>query len=296
MSKEVKSSAPALLQTVDVVSNKNTNSVSLLSGVVRVLYWESILGDSVKASVVFTDSGSAIKKKGKKVSAVEGLPIIGEEQVSLKFTDNKDHTIKFANNTSLYVNSITPIPTDTQATSKAYELELVSKGFIDNEKERVRYCSADQISEQVKKIFEEVLKTEKDLDIEDTKNPIQYIGKNRKPFYVLNDLSKKAVSAKSQELGVSAGYFFFETSQGYKFKSIDTLLSQQKKKSIIYNETPDSTGMPTEYDIKALTLDVDNRVNVQKKLARGAYNIRRIAINPFDTTYETKIIDAFVLQ
>ena len=66
MSKEVKSSAPALLQTVDVVSNKNKNSVSLLSGVVRVLYWESILGDSVKASVVFTDSGSAIKKKGKK--------------------------------------------------------------------------------------------------------------------------------------------------------------------------------------------------------------------------------------
>ena len=308
--KQVRSSAPALLQQIDVVSNENSSStVSLITGTVRVLYYESILQDTVRASVVFSDAGNTMtrtvktggqgnnnsrtRKDKKKVSAVEGLPIVGEEQVSLKFTDNNDNTIKFGNDNSLYINSITPIPTDSQTTGKAYELDLVSKGFIDNEKERVRYCSADQISEQVKKIFNEVLKTEKDLDIEDTKNPIQYIGKNRKPFYVLNDLSKKAVSAGSQELGFSAGYFFYETSEGYKFKSIDTLLSGVKKKSIIYNETPDTTGMPPEYDIKALTLDTDNRVNVQKKLAQGAYNIRSIAINPFNTNYEVKTIDAF---
>ena len=309
---EVRQSGPALLQTIDVISNENSkSSVSLISGTVRVLYYESILQDTVRASVVFSDAGNTMTRtvktgKGqgnqsrsrtdkKKVSAVEGLPIVGEEQVSLKFTDNKDNTIKFGNDNSLYINSITPIPTDSQTTGKAYELDLVSKGFIDNEKERVRYCSADQISEQVKKIFEEVLKTENKLDIEDTKNPIQYIGKNRKPFYVLNDLSKKAVSAGSQESGFSAGYFFFETSEGYKFKSIDTLLSGVKKKSIIYNETPDTAGkgIPPEDDITALTLDTDNRVNVQKKLAQRAYSIRSIAINPFDTKYETKIIDAF---
>ena len=309
---EVRQAGPSLLQQIDVVSNENKNStVSLISGTVRVLYYESILQDTVRASVVFSDAGNTMTRtvktgKGqgnksrsrtdkKKVSAVEGLPIVGEEQVSLKFTDNKDNTIKFGKENGLYINSITPIPTDSQTTGKAYELDLVSKGFIDNEKERVRYCSADQISEQVKKIFNEVLKTEKELDIEDTKNPIQYIGKNRKPFYVLNDLSKKAVSAGSQELGFSAGYFFYETSEGYKFKSIDTLLSGVKKKSIIYNETPDTAGkgIPPEYDIKALTLDTDNRVNVQKKLAQGAYSIRSIAINPFDTKYETKIIDAY---
>ena len=312
--KTVRPSAPALLQTIDVVSNENSkSSVSLISGTVRVLYYESILQDTVRATVVFTDAGNTMTRtvktaKGqgnqsrsrtdkKKVSAVEGLPIVGEEQVNLKFTDNRDNTIKFSSSgdNSLYINSITPIPTDSQTTGKAYELDLVSKEFIDNEKERVRYCSADQISEQVKKVFEEVLKTEKELDIEDTKNPIQYIGKNRKPFYVLNDLSKKAVASGSQELGFSAGYFFFETSEGYKFKSIDTLLSQQKKKSIIYNETPDTAGkgIPPEYDIKALTLDTDNRVNVQKKLSLGTYNLRSIEINPFDTNYETNIIDAF---
>ena len=116
----------------------------------------------------------------------------------------------------------------------------------------------------------------------------------RDRFYAINDLSKKSVSAGSQELGFSAGYFFFETSEGYKFKSIDTLLSQEKKTSIIYNETPDTAGkgIPPQYDIKALTLDVDNRINVQKKNALGAYKMCSISINPFNTDYKTKIIDA----
>ena len=126
--KQVRPSAPALLQTIDVVSNENSSStVSLISGTVRVLYWESILQDTVRASVVFSDAGNTMtrtvktgkgqgnksrsRKDKKKISAVEGLPIVGEEQVSLKFTDNKGNTIKFGSSgdNSLYVNSITPL-------------------------------------------------------------------------------------------------------------------------------------------------------------------------------------------
>ena len=108
--KQVRQSAPALLQTIDVVSNENKNStVSLISGTVRVLYYESILQDTVRASVVFSDAGNTMtrtvktggqgnnnsrtRKDKKKISAVEGLPIVGEEQVSLKFTDNNDNTM-----------------------------------------------------------------------------------------------------------------------------------------------------------------------------------------------------------
>ena len=75
--------------------------------------------------------------------------------------------------------------------------------------------------------------------------------------------------------------------------AIDTLLSGEQKKSIIYNETPDSAGTPKGYDLKALTLDVDNRVNVQKKLQMGAYNTRRIVFDPFNNNYEVQTMDAF---
>jgi hypothetical protein len=299
--KTVRESAPSLLQRLDVISNESsTSSVSLLNGTVRVLYWESILADTVAASVIFTDAGNTMTrtKKGqghgkrrKKVSAVEGLPIIGNEQVSLKFTDNNDNTIDFDN--SLYINKITALPTDSQTITKSYEIVLVSKEFIDNEKVRVRVCRRGEVSEHAKFILEDVLKTEKEIDLDATSSPLDYTGKNKKPFYALNTLSTKAVSAENQELGDSSGYFFWETSKGYNFKSIDTLLSGEQKKSIIYNETPDSAGTPKGYDLKALTLDVDNRVNVQKKLQSGAYNTRRIVFDPFNNNYEVMTMDAF---
>ena len=101
MSGTAKASEPALLQKVTVLSKKNKKTVSLLGGTVRVLYWESILGDTVRASVVFTDAGNSIRKVLKKVSAVEGLPITGGEQVDLKFTDNKGNTVNFGKGLSL---------------------------------------------------------------------------------------------------------------------------------------------------------------------------------------------------
>ena len=305
LKRNIRPAAPSLLQRVDVISTeKKSSSVSLVNGTVRLLYWESILADTVSASIVFTDAGNTMtankktkrgtRKSKKKVSAVEGLPILGGETVNLKFTDNQGNTLDFNDkNGALILNDRPTIPTDSQTSSKSYELILGSPEFVaNNEKERVRYCSAETLSEQVKNILEKVLKTKKKLDIEDTKNSMNYIGKNRKPFYVINDLSKKSVSAGSQELGVSAGYLFWETSKGYHFKSIDTILTGEQKKKIIYNESADNK-IPKGYDIKALTLETNNLINVQKKYQMGAYCIRSIEINPYDTNFKSTIINAF---
>ena len=59
---------------------------------------------------------------------------------------------------------------------QAYELKLASKEFLDNEEgwSRVRTCFSGQVSDHVKTILEDNLKTEKDLDIEETKKPLDY--------------------------------------------------------------------------------------------------------------------------
>ena len=170
---------PALLQRLDVFSNQTKDTVSLLGGTVRVLYWESILADSIRASVTFTDAGNTLKstkqtKRGKrpskkKVSAVEGLPIEGSEKVNLKFTDNNGNTLDFSEqkNNSLYVNKLTPLPTGSETTDKSYMMDLSSLEFITNEKggQQVRKVFSGQISDHVKTILEDVVKTEKDLDL-----------------------------------------------------------------------------------------------------------------------------------
>ena len=298
---------PAFLEKVDIISKEDkTRSVSVVGGTVRVLYWESLLADSVRATVTFTDAGNTLTtlKRGqghgnrkKKVSAVEGLPIIGKEKVNLKFTDNHENTIDFntKNDNNLVMNSIVNIPTDSETSNKTYMLDLASPEFIANDEERVKACLEGPIEEMVKTILKDNLKTDRDIeDLEKTKTPttFSYTPNNKKPFYTINKLSKKAISEENQKLGVTAGYFFWETSEGYKFKSIDTLLNQEKKISIIYNETPDtSKGIPPGYDAKALTLEMNNKINVQQKLAAGTYSTRLFSFNPWDTNYDVPIND-----
>ena len=276
---------------MDVFSEESSDSVSLLGGTVRVLYWESILADSIKASVTFTDAGNTLKstkqtKRGrrpskKKVSAVEGLPITGGEKVNLKFTDNNGNTLDFNDqtNNSLYINERIDLPTGSETTDKSYMLDLTSLEFINNEagKTKVRKCMSGQISDHVKDILENVMKTEKDLDIEQTTGTLDYTPNNTKPFYCLNELSTKAVKGQA---GETAGYFFWETANSYHFKSIDTLMGQGHKLSVLYNE---STGKPPEpYDVKALKMETNNNVNVQKKMIMGTYSSKTMLIDPCD--------------
>ena len=295
---------PALLQRLDVFSNQTKDTVSLLGGTVRVLYWESILADSIRASVTFTDAGNTLKstkqtKRGKKpskkkVSAVEGLPIEGSEKVNLKFTDNNGNTLDFGEqkNNSLYVNKLTPLPTGSETTDKSYMMDLSSLEFITNEKggQQVRKVFSGQISDHVKTILEDVVKTEKKLDIEKTNSTLDFCGNNTKPFYTLNDLSTKAVSANVSQTGQTAGYFFWETANSYHFKSIDTLMGQKHKLKVLYNE---STGKPPEpYDVKALKMETNNKVNVQKKFMMGTYSNRFISINPFSGEFINTLNEA----
>lgn len=282
-----KSSEPSYIERVDIISNKSSGkTVSVANGPVRLMYYESILQDTIRATYTFADTGNAIDNK----TALEGLPIVGQEKVSLKFKDNNDNTLDL----TMYVNKVTPLSDDT--TKSMVQIELVSKEFILNEKVRLNTRFDGKISDHVKKILtdQNYLATKKKVDIEETSNNYNFISNNRKPYYAINWLSKKSVPNIASAKGNTAGYFFFETSEGFKFKSIDSLMSQEKKKSITFNQTPDSRGedIPAGYDVKALEYSKDNRVDVQEKLKIGAFSTRTILFDPFNCYYEVVVPNA----
>ena len=282
----LRSSTQSLPRTILITSNEDpSKQVDLVGGLISIAYFESILSDTLRATITFTDTGIN-SVDGIKESILEGLPIVGQEKVLLKFEDNNEVTIGDKPELVMYVNKVTPIADDTRKTQ--IKLELVSAEFIRNEKTRITKRYDGKISDHVKQLLTEGnsigLKTIKDVsDIDETLNNYNYIGNNKKPFYIINWLSRKAISAKNQKKGKSAGYFFYETSKGYHFKSIDSLFAQEQKKSIIFNET---TGIPKGYDLKALQYSKDNNVNVQNKLKMGAYSTRTILFDPFTTYYE----------
>jgi hypothetical protein len=276
-----KGAEPSFIDKIDIVSNKNqSKNVSVAGGTIRLMYYESILQDSIKATITFADTGNSIDNK----TVIEGLPMVGQEKVFLKFRDNNEQTLDLV----LYINKVTPLADDT--TKSMVQIDLASKEFIMNEKVRLNTRFDGKISDHIKKILtdQNYLGTEKNVDIEETSNNYNFIGNNKKPYYAMNWLSKRAVPNLPDAKGNTAGYFFFETSEGFKFKSIDSMLSQEKKKSIIYNQTPDSRGtnIPAGYDVKALDYSKDNRVDVQEKLKMGAFSTRTVLFDPFNCYYE----------
>ena len=291
------------IEMLDVKSNKTDKMVSLANGVMVFLYYESILQDSIRAVVSYSDSGNTIgegKDPKKYKSAMEGLPIVGQETVTIKIQDNNQNKLEMP----LYVNKVNPLTEDTR--KQVVQLELASREYIMNEKVRVNTRMDGKISESIKKMLEdkeylgptdkakeaEGFKA-KELDIEETENSYNFVGNNKKPFYLINWLSRGAVPKLAEgggETGVSAGFLFYETAKGLHFKSIDSLFDEKKnpiKKSILYNESPDENDTPPEgYDVKALEYSVSNAVNIQQKLKIGAYSTRLIVFNPFNCYYE----------
>ena len=131
-----KESSPANITQADVVSNEDKGkTVSIVNGIKELRYYESILQDSVRAKIVFIDAAGPKALGGK--TALDGLPIVGTENINLKFEDLKENKLEFSTSkkNSLYVNKVTPISDDS--TKSMVALELSSKEYLMNEKVRL---------------------------------------------------------------------------------------------------------------------------------------------------------------
>jgi len=279
-SKKVESSNISITK-LNIKSNESGKTVSLLAGNAfnNVTYYESILQDTVRVTVTFADTGNSIDGK----SVTEGLPLVGTEEVDLQIKDNKNQSLKI----KLYVDNIDrPIE---EAKKSLTAFSAVSEEFLMNEMGEVRIISRydGKVSEHIDKILKKTLKTKKKCDIESTSNNYNFFGNNRKPFYILNWLSPRSVSSTAGKSGKTAGFFFFETSKGFNYKSIDGLFSQEPKRKFIYNQNVDKDGkVPAGYDGKILEHRPGNAGNIQQKFQIGAYATRLVVFNPFTCYYE----------
>ena len=305
------------VKKLSVISNETSKDVSLINGLKSFSYYESILQDVVRATVSFVDTGDSVDGK----TVMEGLPVYGSEKASIKIQDNNENVIEV----ELFVNKPDDLLDDTR--KKVCVLNFASKEFFDNEKIRVNVRFDGLISNSVETILANpkekkgqggrplgsttnrggakkgFLNSEKEVFIEKTSNKRNFNGNNWKSFYTINWLAKQAVPSGSENKdapGNSAGFMFWETVEGFHFKSIDGLMNTEKnkiKRKFIYNETsegPCSGEMPEGYDAKVLEMTVDNRVNVQEKLKMGAYSTRTWTFNPYDTQIKLLYPNAFV--
>lgn len=279
--------APAQIRSFNIASNEG-KTAELVGGIIRMQYFESLLNNTVSSNILYVDTGGAVDG----TTVLDGLPLVGGEKSRFLVEDNQGNELEV----TLYANNITPLSDDTHG--QLVSISSVSKEYLLNEKIRLYEKFKGKISEAVKKILTDAnyLGTDKDISgVDDTfEEEYNFMGNAKKPFYTINWLSKKAVPAVSGEAaasGKTAGFFFWETSEGYHFKSIDTLLGQSPKKYIIYNDTPDDCGnkVPEGYDVKALSFSKDNIQNADDKEKVGARDTRLVTFDPFNGVYRVTV-------
>ena len=265
-----------------ISSNFTDYAVELSAGVVDFRYYENVLANNVTASATIVETGYQSDDSGGaggKQSTVDGLPIRGGERTDITIEDAYGNELTLEE--GLYVNRLRDV--DPGTSKDVYFLDFASKEFFANEQTRVVKKYEGNIGDNVEKILKDVLKVEADIEIDNTGAPYNFIGNDKKPFYVCTWLASKSIPESGK--GGSAGYLFFQTRDGFHFKSIDKILGGEAKKKYIFNN---STQLPEGFDAKMLTCEINSDVDVGKNLMMGMYNNRSIFFDPLAFNYEVR--------
>ena len=268
------------------LQKKGKKSVELKGGVVSVDYYESLYSPTVTANVMYVDAGGNLEDdKNKLTSVKEALPITGLEDLFFNIT-NETGELKFLKKDAFKV-SKAPVMT-RESNRQAVLLSVVSPQLKQNNDDPIFDKYKGKISDTVKKILKEKLKISNDkLDIEPTQNGYNFLGKGRGGLDLVLDLCKRSVPVKGD-----AGFFFYQTKSGFKFKSINELISQKPEFTLVYfggfkqDNTEDNNDnkimMPPRFE-----KDQD----VIKSLKGGVYRSRNIFFDPRTFCYEEVTYD-----
>ena len=264
-------------------------SIDASGGVVDIKYYEDILSNSVSLSAVIVETGESDDKKLGNVGILDGLPIRGGEPSHIVIADHDKNVLTFKDDNKLYVNRVRNVIAGTQ--KDAYSIDFTSREMLANEQCRVCKRYDGKISENIKKILTEAtsadvgIKTKKEVTVDETAINYNFIGNDRKPFYVCTWLASKSIPSQAGKVGGSAGYVFYETYDGYNFRSLDALAEQESKGNYLFSNTDD---IPPEYTGKIISYDINKDIDLQNNLTIGAYANRTLFFDFYAYNYKVR--------
>ena len=241
-------------------------------------YYESLYSPVVTAKVIYIDSGESTKNQ---------LEISGNEDVRFKI-QSKYGTLDFNRKNANSGMKVKGSPqTGRESNREAVFLDLVSKWEMKNKTTAVhdKYSNVT-IGDAVIIILKRKLGVDYDFfDVEATKNMYDFTGKGKSPFELITDLARKAVPVKRDP-----GFFFYETQDGFNFKSVHSLVSQEPKQVYVYNGSfrADQTGDENDFKILKQPNFIKDQ-NVVTALESGTYASRNIFFNPFNKEFAERI-------
>tara|TARA_R100000008_G_scaffold21960_1_gene11636 strand:- start:3223 stop:4641 length:1419 start_codon:yes stop_codon:yes gene_type:complete len=289
------SSLPGNIREFELFQAKDGGeSIDISDAVVEVKYYEDVLSNSVSLTAIIAETGGSDKKSFGNKGVLDGLPVRGGEPSHIVIEDKDKKKLRFKNDNMLYVNRVKNVISGTS--KDVYAIDFTSRETLSNEQVRVVKRYNGKISDSVESILKEAtvgsvgLKTQKKVEVDPSVSEFNFIGNDRKPFYVCTWLASKATPEppKGGKLGGAAGYLFYETYDGYKFKAIDVLFNRDKNKpkgNYIFTNTDD---IHRGYKGKILEYYIEKNIDLQNNLVLGTYANRTLFFDFMKYEYQIR--------
>ena len=217
-------------------------------------------------------------------NTLSDLKLRGTERVSIEI-DHQSGTLQFDD---LLLNSF--LLDSSESTASVFRIQCIPVDVINNEKNRLvqRYDPKVKTSTHVENILKSKLLVDGDLlDIEETANSDGFYGNYWRPHKGIYWLARRAVSASMPEDGGGThrvGFLFWMTKSGYKFKSIDSIMSSSKDDVPVYVQN-DVISNSSNFDIYNPKHEYDQNIiqQMQKSLYgenRSYFNLHTLTVSP----------------
>ena len=262
-------------------SESEDKSANLTNGLTSFNYYESIFSPVITSSLTFIDSGYTyyVENEGdtqqRSGTVQSSLPIKGGESVKL-IVKHPTGTLDFDDY---------PFVVDFIGKGKAESKQQISSlhmvsefGFI-NETTSVKHQVRNNITNSVRLILKDDLKVpDSKIRTEKTQNEAAFAGGGSTPFELILH-----VAPESKPIKGSAGYFFYETYQGFNFRSIDSLVRQAPIDH--YTTDQDLSSAGRHANCRILDYYVVQNEDELTKLRSGVYKSRLIGFDAAKQEY-----------
>jgi len=274
------------------------DTLDLRLGVVKFNYFEDLFSPTITAEVLVASAGNATNAAGDVLETVySGLPIRGGERVKINIAPNTktNKPLKFDTpDTYLYVSNVSRQFAD--GAKELFTLDLVSREAITNETSRLseKYYKTSPISDTVKKIIETKLaSTIDEKNIDRTVNTYPFIGNLKTPFHTLVWLASKSQPEKGLP-----GYFFYQTKDGFNFRSIESLIKGKSNPKYTYFERKftQSSRIIDTLDDTIISYNVSQNNDLLTKLMMGQFSSHIMEFDPLTGYFTTEEQGKFTLD
>ena len=205
----------------------------MLAGVQSIDYYESILSPSISVQVKILDVDGNLSAKG----------VYGGEKLAIKIVAGKDSDLEdfviTPEDHELILNSIKDITSGVK--QQTATLQFVSKDLIKNEASKINKRYVGNITDSVKDILTKDpkgIKTTKSIDdVDRASNNYAFVGNKHNAFDIIQRLQPKAGGAGYDDKKKSDyGFLFFETFDGYHFRSFRSLFEPEPETEYVKSE------------------------------------------------------------